>query len=173
MMATLQIFMDHKLLSRVRSAVKDAANPTPELSFNIKVLEKQPLMLSVYAEMLRLFVQVFVTRCSPHTAVHINNWLLPRNKISMVSSHPAHMDAEVWNTKGGAHPLDKFWAERFLIDPNDPGSGPTRMNVIGHGSTDNKKLIYTVDEVRFSFEGLEGSCFVLSLCFLQLNSSCL
>ena len=157
MMATLKIFMDHKLLSRVRSAVKDAANPTPELSFNIKVLEKQPLMLSVYAETLRLFVQVFVTRCSPHTAVHINNWLLPRNKISMVSSHPAHMDAEVWNTKGGAHPLDKFWAERFLIDPNDPGSGPTRMDVTGHGSTDNKKLIYSVDEVRFSLEGLEGS----------------
>ena len=67
------------------------------------------------------------------------------------------MDAEVWNTKGGAHLLDKFWAERFLIDPNDPESGPTRMNVIGHGNTDDKKLIYSVDEVRFFLKNLEGS----------------
>ena len=91
MMATLKIFMDPKLLSCVRSAVKDAANPTPELSFNIKLLEKQPLMLSAYAETFRLRVQVFVTGCSPHTVVHINSWLLPRNKISMVGSHPVHM----------------------------------------------------------------------------------
>ena len=67
------------------------------------------------------------------------------------------MDAEVWNIKNGAHPFDKFWAERFLIDLNDSESGPTRINVPGHESTDNKKLIYNMDEVRFFLEGLEGS----------------
>lgn len=72
------------------------------------------------------------------------------NKISIVSSYPAHMDAEVWNTKGGAHPFDKFWAERFSIDPNDPESGPTRMNVTGHGNTDNKKLIYNMDDTTYA-----------------------
>ena len=44
-----------------------------------------------------------------------------------------------------------------MIDFNDPGSGSTKMNVIDHGSTDNKKLIYSVDEVRFSLQSLEGS----------------
>jgi hypothetical protein len=72
MMITLKIFMNFKLLSRVRRIVKDAANSTSTLSFNIKVLEKKPLLLSIYAETLRLLVQVFVTRCSSHTIVHIN-----------------------------------------------------------------------------------------------------
>ena len=140
MMAILKIFRDHKLLFRVRSAVKNAANPTPELSFNFKVLEKQSFMLSMYAKTLRLFVQVFVTRCSPHTVVHINNWLLSRNKISMMSSHPAHMNVEVWNIKGGVHFFDKFWAERFLIDFNDSENDPIKMNVIDHKSIDNRKI---------------------------------
>ena len=157
MMITLQIFMNHKLLSRVRSAVKDVVNSTSKLSINIKVLEKQSLMLSMYIETFWFFVQVFVTRCSSHTVVHINNWLLSRNKISMMSSHSAHMNAEVWNIKDDAHLLDKFWIERFLIDSNDSESGSTRMNVTDHRSNDNKKLIYSVNEVRFSLKDLKGS----------------
>ncbi|OCK79060.1 hypothetical protein K432DRAFT_405929 [Lepidopterella palustris CBS 459.81] len=35
-------------------------------------------------------------------------------------------DETVWNTRAGEHPLDSFWAERFLIYPTDPRSGPVK-----------------------------------------------
>lgn len=157
MMIILNIFNDFKLLFRVQSAVENAANSTSKLSFNIKTFEKQSFMLSMYVETFRLFVQIFVTRCSSHTIVHINNWLFSKNKISMMSFHSTHMNAEIWNIKGDVHFLDKFWAKRFLIDFNDSENDSIKMNVIGHESADSKKLIYSMDEVRFFFEDLEGS----------------
>jgi hypothetical protein len=74
-----------------------------------------------------------------------------------MSSHLAHMNAQVWNTKGDAQPLDKFWVERFLIDSNNFWSDSTRINATDHANADSKKLIYSMNEVRFSLEDLEGS----------------
>lgn len=67
------------------------------------------------------------------------------------------MNAEVWNIKNDIHFFDKFWTERFLIDFNDSENDSIKMNVIDHENTDNKKLIYSVNEVRFFLEDLEGS----------------
>lgn len=47
----------------------------------------------------------------------------------MVNTYASHMDEGFWNTRGGKHPVDKFWAERFIIDPADVGSGPVRRDV--------------------------------------------
>lgn len=33
------------------------------------------------------------------------------------------MDQTFWNTQNGAHPVDTFWSDRFLVYPNDPNSG--------------------------------------------------
>lgn len=48
----LQIFINHKLLSRDRNGVKNAVNLTSKLLFNIKIFEKKLLMLSMYVETL-------------------------------------------------------------------------------------------------------------------------
>lgn len=157
MMITLKIFMNFKLLFRVRNAVKDAINPTPKLSFNIKIFEKQSFMLSMYVETFRFFVQVFVTQFSSHTAVHINNWLLSRNKINMMNSHSTHMNAEIWNIKNNVHFFDKYWVERFLVDFNDFWNDSIKMNATDHANADSKKSIYSMNEVRFSLEDLKGS----------------
>lgn len=128
----------------------------PKLSFNIKIFEKQSFMLSIYAETLRFFVQIFATRCLSHTVVHVNNWLLPKNKISMMSSHPTHMNPEIWNIKNGVYFFDNFWIERFLIDFKDPENNAIKINIIYHENTDNKNLIYNTDKVRFSLENLKS-----------------
>jgi hypothetical protein len=47
----------------------------------------------------------------------------------MVNTYASHMDEGFWNTRGGKYPVDSFWAERFIIDPADAGSGPVRGDV--------------------------------------------
>jgi hypothetical protein len=47
----------------------------------------------------------------------------------MVNTYASHMDEGFWNTRGGKYPVDSFWAERFIIDPEDAGSGPVRGDV--------------------------------------------
>ena len=45
-----------------------------------------------------------------------------------MSSRTAALNPSVWNagTATDRHPLDMFWAERFLVYPNDLTSGPLR-----------------------------------------------
>ena len=154
MMTTLHIFRDNDLLVRLRSSVADAMTSRADVSFNLDKLMKDALLASVYAETLRLYVQVYVTRCSPHNDVKVNNWVLPQNKVCMISSYVAHMDENVWNTRDGAYPLDTFWAERFLLDPNDPSSGPLKESACG---TARRSKLPLSDGKIFSMDGLEGS----------------
>ncbi len=69
----------------------------------------------------------------------------------MTNTWLAHMDEVVWNTKGGERPLDQFWAERFLVDPRDKSSGPTRKRVAPSPEDADKTEAY------FCSEGLEGA----------------
>jgi len=158
MMVTLEVFRDQTLLSRLRDSLRAKVEQTSWLEFDMKMIEKEPLLLSVYAETLRRLLAVHITRCAPDHDIKVNNWLLPRNKVMIINTHLAHMDASVWNTKDGAHPLDTSWAERFLIYPNDPASGPVRKDlhdlpaVPSSGKGDDK-----TEKSRFSLDGLQGS----------------
>lgn len=157
-MVVLEIFKDPTLLSRLRNSLRGAVERTPELGFDMKTIEKNPLLLSVYSESMRRLLTVYITRCAPEYDLKINNWLLPRNKVMMVNTYPAHMDAEVWNTKNGAYPLDTFWAERFLVYPNDPTSGPLRKDLHDlPAAPSQRKDDENIEEPHFSLDGLNGS----------------
>ncbi|MCJ1399751.1 hypothetical protein MMC11_002953 [Xylographa trunciseda] len=132
MTRALHIFRNPALLSEVRRSLADMIEPGARLGFNLNELEKQPLLLSIYAETLRFGVGIHVT----HT------WL-------------AHTNEAVWNTKGGTFPLTSFWAECFLVDPNDPSSGPTKKPVRVPRKDEPKGD--SAEGVAFSTEGLEGA----------------
>ncbi len=71
------------------------------------------------------------------------------------------MNPDIWNAGGpdNPHPLDTFWADRFLIYPNDPMSGPLRKDVVpvkehhSESITEEKPL---ETEPSFSMEGVAG-----------------
>ncbi|KAK4183911.1 cytochrome P450 [Podospora australis] len=138
MMCTLYIYRDEKLRDRLRSGL-DRIVLTGEDALlaggggggdMMETMLRNPLLSSVYAETLRLHLQAYVTRSCAHEDVTLaGRWVLPRNKVCMVNTYASHMDENFWNTRGGAFPLDTFWAERFLIDPKDAESGPVRMDV--------------------------------------------
>lgn len=78
----------------------------------------------MYAEVLRLRVEVQSVFTSARDDILINEWRFPKKSLLLVPTGPAHRDEAFWNTKNGRHPLNQFWANRFLVYTNDPLSGP-------------------------------------------------
>ena len=113
-------------------------------------MERNPLLLSMYAETLRFDVQIHISRTSPHRQYSIGNLFVPKNKLMLINTWLAHTDVTVWKTKQDNFPLNDFWAQRFLIDPEAPSSGPTKRRLPSHQRTE-------AEEAHFSTEGLEGA----------------
>lgn len=156
MMVVWHIFKDPQLLKRVRDELEDMFGHESIRSINPKELSKAPLLSSVYAEVLRLYVKIYVMFSPQNQDASLGRWKLPKDKIGLLNSCISHMDPEFWNTKGGLHPVDCFWADRFLIDPSDPGSGPINPSL-----GERPRLGDTVNNGKpfFSVEGLESSWF--------------
>ncbi|KAL8847243.1 MAG: hypothetical protein Q9221_007699 [Calogaya cf. arnoldii] len=151
----MHVVRDTALCSAIRRDLLDSIEPGPRLMFDCKKLEKQPLLLSTYAETLRFGVEIHVPRATPHKNLSIGKMLVPRDSLTIVNTWLAHNDPTVWNTKKDAFPLDSFWAQRFLVDPTDPSSGPL-VEQDRRQDTD-KTAFEERKEVRFSKDGLEGS----------------
>lgn len=98
----------------------------PAADLDHKEVVKEPLLSSVYAETLRVYVNVYAVVTSPHEDVRLGQYFLPKKTLAVMNSAISHMDTEFWNTQGQRHPVQSFWAERFLVDPKNPSSGPVR-----------------------------------------------
>ena len=67
------------------------------------------------------------------------------------------MDSTLWNTKDGEHPVDTFWADRFLEYPGDPSSGPIKKKEREGSQPAKQSSFDTVDnEPKFSLAGTNG-----------------
>lgn len=58
----------------------------------------------------------------------IGEWSIPKGAMVAIPSHTGAMNSEALNagTNDDPHPLDQLWADRFVVVPNDPASGPLR-----------------------------------------------
>jgi cytochrome P450 len=84
----------------------------------------------MFAEILRLRVTGLIVR-TPSDAKGLSlpgGWHVKANEAVILSMRTELMDPDVWNTGDAAnpHPVDRFWAERFLVYPGSPRSGPLR-----------------------------------------------
>ncbi|KAL8732665.1 MAG: hypothetical protein Q9166_002641 [cf. Caloplaca sp. 2 TL-2023] len=135
-------------------AASDLGAIWAELRFDIDKLTKNDLLQSIYAEALRLRIAAFIMRSPEREDMKINEWVFPKDEIALVATTPAHMDETVWNTGHmNEHPTNTFWAERFLVCPGDPTSGP-RKNLTGDQKVSEKKQS---GRPYFSLDGLAGS----------------
>jgi Cytochrome P450 len=151
----LHIFRDPSILVEIWQRLADTIKAEDCLKFDWKKLEEQPLLLLIYAETLRFGIQIHVTRSASHRELRVSNTLIPRNKLILINTWLAHTDSAVWNTKKDAFPLDTFWPQRFLIDPNDSSSGPTKKKISSYEKTEAE--VKSAKEIHFSTDGLEGS----------------
>lgn len=122
----IEVFRDKDLLCNVRAELAAAEFQGITSSQDIDKLLSLPLLQSVYAELLRLRIEVQTIFSGHQEDIVINEWRFPPKSLVIVPSGAAHRDSNFWNTKDGQHPLDTFWAERFLAYGNDPRSGPRR-----------------------------------------------
>ena len=124
----LELAKDPELLSHIR-AEATASMSQPDSSSSALVTEKlfaQPLIQSGFAEVLRLHTYNFLVTTSEHSDFMFRGWRFPKDQMVAFSCHTAHMDNRAWNVRSGTaeHPLNDFWAGRFLIHESDPRSGP-------------------------------------------------
>ncbi|KEY66051.1 hypothetical protein S7711_09416 [Stachybotrys chartarum IBT 7711] len=150
-LAAFHIFRDPILLQRVRTEIDERFDQPVSLgSIGFKEIWDLPLLASIHAEILRLYVDVLLIFSSPHEDALLGRWRLPRGKKALVSTYIAHRDEKTWNTKDGLHPLDTFWADRFIVNPLDLSTGPLKDRKTVHHNREQDGKPY------FSTEGLDG-----------------
>lgn len=158
----LQIILVPGLVQRVQDEIEAQMIPVSletgekQVMFPYQAIFRLPLLSSIYAEALRLHVKVFFFASSPRSDLYVSRWFLPRGTLGVVSTDGPHMDERVWNTQDGRHPVDTFWAERFLVDPSDPSSGPVKPEFRSQ-SGEKKRQAADATSKYFSTDGLEGS----------------
>ncbi|KAI1432770.1 Pfs, NACHT and ankyrin domain protein [Xylaria sp. CBS 124048] len=155
MFSSFHIFKDKELLGRVRQDVQQYLGQTSVYEADPAQLAKNvPLLSSIYAETLRVYIKVYSAFGSAHEEVNLGKWRLPRGALAVISSEPSHMDPNFWNTQNGEHPVQSFWADRFIVDPSSPESGPVSPS---HRKRVPKPEKENDDAPFFSMEGCEGA----------------
>ncbi|CAD6446712.1 8935b353-ef79-4117-907c-d473b1d49a45 [Sclerotinia trifoliorum] len=80
--------------------------------FDSGMLVKQPFLNSVFSEVLRHEVTIFMAK-SVEEGYKLGAYTLPKHSRVLTPSHVKHMDKSRWKTRPRAekHPLEEFWAE--------------------------------------------------------------
>lgn len=79
---------------------------------------------------------VGLMRIPSHKDYVLGKWRFPQDQLFVMSSRTAHHNEESWNTgtQEEPHPLNRFWADRFLVYPNDRTSGPLKKKPNANGT---------------------------------------
>lgn len=91
---------------------------------DIPDLANQPLLESVYAEVLRLRISILVGRTVEYGDLKVGGCRVPRGDVVLMPTDWMHFNREAWIRAGRPvdKPLNQFDAERFLV-PSEKG-GP-------------------------------------------------
>ncbi|KAF4442461.1 7-alpha-hydroxycholest-4-en-3-one 12-alpha-hydroxylase [Fusarium austroafricanum] len=145
--------LDKNLTERVIAEMEPCFHER-SLSFDADKLYEGPLINAIYLETLRLRVAAPIGRTSLIPNLKFGRWKLKQGVTMLSSSWVGGHDRDFWNVGhvqcdgSPEHPVETFWAERFLIYEDDPTSGPVRKNVsknVKRTSEDDRKARADVD----------------------------
>ncbi|KAF5709867.1 nacht ankyrin [Fusarium globosum] len=131
----LHILLDPSLLRQVRHRINPASQSTGAGEEpDIRILVKDPFLNSIYYETLRLRVASTVGHRSLDDQLCLSGgWKVKSGIPIMFTGWLAGLDESCWNTGQDLpsgdpeHPLNAFWAERFLDCPGSSSmSGPAK-----------------------------------------------
>ena len=126
------VVRDPSLLTSVRTIVEscrvNSSDSGRRLQLDFAKLCSQPLLQSIYAETLRVRVASYVFRGPDRKDLHLKNWRIPKDAVMMISSYHAQMDREAWSTGHEEHPVEEFWAHRFLKYPKEESTDEAQAN---------------------------------------------
>lgn len=108
-----------------------------------KILGEDPLLQSIFAEVTRLRVVGITPRYTVGGDFQLGEWPIPEG--SFIEPPAGALNKDIWNagSDDDTHPLDTFWADRFLIYPADP--------LVDHyaKTNDRLKLLYLGQEKKY------------------------
>lgn len=168
MFGAYHILQDKTLLKRVRHELQEYLGERTIHEVDPHQLGRDiPLLASIYAETMRLHIKIYSAYSSPHEDVNLGKYTLPKGALALVNSWPSHMDKSFWNTKNGKYPVETFWADRFIIDPADPESGPInpeyrRLLNIPEKKRDDMHPYFSLDGCEGAWVPYGGKIFVVS-----------
>ncbi|KAH7342494.1 cytochrome P450 [Rhexocercosporidium sp. MPI-PUGE-AT-0058] len=151
-----------ELLSQAREEISSLTDSSAKgiKGLNMPKLLASPLLQSIYSEELRLRNGVIIQRVPVVDNFKIGNWKFPKGDMIITSSWHEQRDRSVWNegpVNGEFHSVEDFWAERFIVYPNDPNSGPAKPGRDAKSKTktpvkdaDNRPK-FTIDSVTGSY----------------------
>lgn len=102
----------------VSSTVTSPGSHVTPPRFDMKKMLKLPLLQSIYAETLRMYVSVMLVR-QTRQDTNLGQWNIPKKQKVMVCNYSEHMDERLWNQKNSPaiRPVHEFWGLRFLKYP--------------------------------------------------------
>ena len=152
-----EVFTRPDLVERIRPVCESAVDPSTGDIDSIKLC-RSPLLQSILAEVLRIRVQGLIVR-STTRSVELEGWKFPKDVYLVAPSNFGNFNEAVWNegTMESPHALDTFWPDRFLIYPDDPASGPLRIN--DATMSQSRQEDDASQGPRYSEQGLKGAYF--------------
>lgn len=156
----LEVVQRPELLDRIRAEIAPYMGPSgctaSPPSVDIEGLCQQPLIQSVYAEVLRVHNGTVIARVPQVPDFSIKEWGFTQGDPIMVSSYDTAREPSIWNqgTRDDPHHVGDFWPERFLVDPEDSSSGPTRLQAKLRSQSE---VLGEPSRPYFSLEGTSGS----------------
>ncbi|KAF4969796.1 hypothetical protein FSARC_3021 [Fusarium sarcochroum] len=157
----LDTLLDKDITDRV-IAETEASFYEESLSFDLDKISSGPLLNSIYCETLRVRVAAPVGRTSLVPNLKFGRWQLKQGVGMLSTSWVGGHDPDFWNTghtlPNGSeeHPVNSFWAERFLKYEDDPTSGPIRT-LPTKATTSEKILKRTPEDDRKAHVITEGT----------------
>ena len=127
----LGILRSQNLTERVQAEMGECFDEEKN-AFNVSALCSKPLLGGIHLESLRFCTAATSARNPVIDNFKLCGWKIPRDALMLSISWFGAHDAKFWNTGRSLpngkseHPLDTYWAERFLEYPDDPTSGPVR-----------------------------------------------
>jgi cytochrome P450 len=156
----VEVYKDRELLSRVLPELQTAVvspadqDPSEPLQFDLSPVLASPLLQSIYAEVLRMRISLMVTRMPDRGDFKYGPWTFKHNSYIALPSAYIGYHGGAWapHTKDGKHPVNKFWAERFLV-PSDEEADKQDSKKIRNSTTEKTP---TATKMKFSTEHVEG-----------------
>ncbi|KAH6623804.1 cytochrome P450 [Chaetomium tenue] len=129
----LNVLLSENLKERVTAELAECFDEGKD-AFDVSALCSKPLLNGVYLESLRFCAATTSARNPVTDDFKLRGWSMPRDSLMLSIVWFGAHDPKFWNQgrigRDGKpeHPLDKYWAERFLEYPDDPASGPVRKS---------------------------------------------
>ncbi|KAK4142879.1 cytochrome P450 [Dichotomopilus funicola] len=127
----LNVLVSENLTARVTAELAECFDESTD-KFDVAALCAKPLLTGVYLESLRHCAAVTSARNPVTDNFQLAGWSMPRNSLMLSIVWFGAHDPDFWNQGRlrpdgkPEHPVDTYWAERFLEYPNDPASGPVK-----------------------------------------------